>query len=237
MRRNLLAPDDHEVSLPSHKAFPAGVHRLENLDRDFAFFGAEPRLKESIGKSNSSMPDIEAFLQNSRVFFEAHQFTNSGPVCLALEAALAKYHQVKYVVACSSWFWALALAVKELAIPTKCEVVIPSLAHSRQADVVAWAGLVPRLCEVDEATLTMTEETVASAINDQTALILPVHSIVGCAPVGQIFNLAASLGIPVLVDAFESVYNTLDGRRVGGWGDAEVFNLHSSNLINGFEGG
>lgn len=49
--------------------------------------------------------------------------------------------------------------------------------------------------------------------------------------------MARRHGIPLLIDAVESVRETIGGRKVGGFGQAEVFSMHASKLLNGFEGG
>jgi dTDP-4-amino-4,6-dideoxygalactose transaminase len=38
-------------------------------------------------------------------------------------------------------------------------------------------------------------------------------------------------------DSVEAGYRAYNGRRIGGFGDAEVFSMHSTKLLNGFEGG
>lgn len=190
-------------------------------------------------RSASSLyrPDIEAFLAYSSVFYEQHHFTNSGPVSRLLEGRLAEFHNVRYCVSMASGFWALVLAMKALALPEKSEVVMPSLTYRRMADVAAWAGLVPRFCDSDPETLAISAATAAPCTGAETALLLAVHPIVNCCDVEGLEGLAADLGVPLLIDGVESCYETFRGRKVGSFGSAEVFSLHASKLINGFEGG
>ena len=44
-------------------------------------------------------------------------------------------------------------------------------------------------------------------------------------------------GIPILFDSVESVYESLEEGRIGGFGAAEAFSMHACKLINGFGGG
>ncbi len=64
-----------------------------------------------------------------------------------------------------------------------------------------------------------------------------MHPIINTCEAGKIEYLARQLEIPILFDSVESVYESVDGRKVGSFGDAECFSLHASKLINGFEGG
>ncbi len=134
-------------------------------------------------------------------------------------------------------FWALVLAIKCVAIKDRTQVVMPSLTYRRLADLVAWAGLTPHFCEVDPEGLCITAETVRACINGQTALILGVHPIVNCCDSDGLEALSAECGVPLLFDPVESVYETVNGRKVGSFGRAECFSLHASKLLNGFEGG
>ena len=77
----------------------------------------------------------------------------------------------------------------------------------------------------------------SSHIGANTALLLAVHPIVNCCDVKPIEALASQASLPLLFDSVESCYETVDGRKVGECGDAEVFSMHASKLINGFEGG
>jgi dTDP-4-amino-4,6-dideoxygalactose transaminase len=129
------------------------------------------------------------------------------------------------------------LAVKALALPGRREVILPSFAYRRMADIVAWCHLVPRFCEIDPDTLAMTADTVAACLSADTALVLGVQPIVNCLPADEIEALAHRNGVPLLIDSVESCFETYRGRKVGTFGDAEVFSLHASKLINGFEGG
>ncbi|MGH2863357.1 MAG: DegT/DnrJ/EryC1/StrS family aminotransferase [Solirubrobacteraceae bacterium] len=196
-----------------------------------------PLFDPPVSCSNLVRPDYERFLEHSRTFFDAHRYTNDGPVARELERQLGEFHNTARCVAFSSGFWALVLAIKALALPGREELVIPSLTYRRMADVVGWTGLVPRFCEVDRDTLAISAETAAAVMGPDTALVLAVHPIVNCCEAEALEALALAHDVPLLIDAVESCYETYGGRKVGSFGRAEAFSLHASKLINGFEGG
>lgn len=204
---------------------------------DLAVFGGLPLFDFPRSTSSLVPPKLEDFLDYSRIFYEAHQFTNNGPLVQMLEKRLAGFHETARCVSFCSGFWALVLAMKCLALPGRTEVIMPSLTYRRMADVVSWAGLVPRFCEVNEKTLAVDVEAVKSLLGEDTALILGVHPIVNCCDASGLERLSAQTGVPLLFDAVESVYETVDGRKVGSFGRAECFSMHASKLLNGFEGG
>jgi dTDP-4-amino-4,6-dideoxygalactose transaminase len=137
----------------------------------------------------------------------------------------------------STGFWALVLTIKALALAGKTEVLMPSLTYRRLDDAVLWAGLNPRFCDVEATSLAVSPESVERNITDQTALILAPHPIVNCCDAPSLEEIAYRNGLPIVFDSVESVYERIRGRKVGSFGNAEVFSLHASKLINGFEGG
>lgn len=154
-----------------------------------------------------------------------------------LEQRLASFHEAKEAVVFSCAFWGLVLTIRCLALPGKSEVAMPSLTYRRMADVVAWAGLIPVFCEVDPDSLAVTPETLRSVLTDETALLLAAQPIVNCVDATGIEELSREVGVPLIIDSVESTYETSKGRRIGTFGDAELFSLHASKLINGMEGG
>ena len=214
-------------------AAPALKARIDEL----AAFGGRPHFTTPVSTSNLVRPDIERFLGYSRIFHDAHRYTNDGLLVRSLEERFAAFHHTGHAVAMANGFWALVLTIRSLALPGRSQVVMPSLTYRRLADVVAWAGLVPRFCEVDPDTLAIGPREAEACLGDDTALILGVHPIVNCCDAAGLEALSARTGIPLMFDAVESVYETVGGRKVGSFGRAECFSLHASKLINGFEGG
>ncbi len=205
--------------------------------RDLAALGGTPMFDRPRSTSNLVRPDFELFLRYSRVFFDARRYTNTGPVSVLMEEKLADFHGVDHCVSFSSGFWGLVLAMRALALAGKREVVMPSFTYRRLADAAYWAGLVPYFCEVDALSLAATPATVGACVGAGTALLVITHPIVNCCDAVGLTAFAREIGVPVLFDSVESVYETVAGRRTGSFGNAEVYSLHASKLVNGFEGG
>ena len=201
---------------------------------DLALFGGPRAFPRPVSTSNLVRPDIDGFLDLLR-----DGLTPEGSTTLVgrLEHEFAAFHRVQHCIAVSSGFWGLVLAIRALAIPGRREVIMPSLTYRRLADVVAWTRLVPRFTEVDKSSLAMGPAQAAEHINEDTALIIGVHPIVNTCDAAGLESLSQRTGVPLLIDGVESTFESVGGKRVGGFGHAEVFSLHASKLINGFEGG
>lgn len=204
---------------------------------ELAIFGGASLFATPKSTSNLLQPDFKKFMGYSKLFFDQHQYTNNGPNVKLLEQRLAAFHQAEYCVTFCSGFWAIALAITALALKGKTEIVMPSLTYRRMADIAAWVNLKPHFCEVEPATLAMSAATVRPCINKNTALILGVHPIVNCCDVDGLVALAKEQNIPLLFDSVESVYESTSGGKKGKFGSAEIFSLHASKFLNGFEGG
>lgn len=215
-----------------------GIYMAKKISVDeLAIFGGTSLFATPKSTSNLQQPNFEKFMGYSRLFFDQHQYTNNGPNVKLLEQRLAAFHQTEFCITFCSGFWAIALAISALALKGKTEIVMPSLTYRRMTDIAAWVKLKPHFCEVEPATLAMSATTVRPCINENTALILGVHPIVNFCDIDGLVVLAKEKKIPLLFDSVESVYESTYGGKVGGFGNAEIFSLHASKFLNGFEGG
>lgn len=203
----------------------------------FMVFDDEPLFAEPKPTGNLYRPSIDKFLDYSRVFYQSKRYTDDGELCRLLELRLAEFHGVERTICVSSGFWGHVLAMAALALPSRREIIAPAFGYRRTDDMIAWAGFVPRFCDVDPETLGISVNTIKAALNDRTALILAPHPMVNCCDAQGIENFGREHGIPVVFDSVEAAYRNYNNRRIGGFGDAEVFSTHSTKLLNSFEGG
>ena len=203
----------------------------------FALFGGKPVFTETRSTSNLYRPNLNRFLQYTESIFEHRYLTNNGPLVQQLEKRLAELHGTHFCIAFCSGFMALQLAMHILALPGKTEIIMPSATYRRMADIAAWAGLTPCFTDVSRESMGMTGELTRPHITKRTALILGVHPIVNISAIEELEKLSTETGIPLLIDAVEAAYGTLHGKKIGSFGKAEVFSIHASKFINGFEGG
>ena len=205
--------------------------------KDLALLGGTMTFEPPRSIGSLADPDPAKVLKYSRIFYDQHRYTNSGPVGRLLEDRLATWHQTERCVTFSSAFWGISLAIRDLALPDRLEVVTPSLTYRRMGEIIASAGMTPRFCDVDPDTLAQTAATTRPCLNASTALILGAHPTINCCDCEGLENLSADTGVPLLFDSVESAFETSLGRRIGTFGRAEVFSIHATKLVNGFEGG
>jgi dTDP-4-amino-4,6-dideoxygalactose transaminase len=199
-------------------------------------FGGKPLFADVKPTGALYRPDIETYLAYSHSFVENTCYTD-GALCRLLELRLAEFHTVERSVSVNSGFWGHVLAISALALPGRREVVAPAFGYRRTDDMIAWAGYTPHFCDVDAETLGPSVDTIKAALNDRTALILAPHPMVNCCDAQGIEDLGRAHGIPVVFDSVEAAYRSCNDKRIGGFGDAEIFSMHATKLLNAFEGG
>lgn len=204
---------------------------------DMAFFGGQPVFDEIKSTSNLVRPSEDGFLNYCKTIFETRRISNNGDLVQQFEKRLCELHNVEHCIATSNGLWSLIMLLKAIKLKGKTEVIMPSLTYRRLADVAAWVKLTPHFCDVELKTMAISRETIEPCINDNTAAIVAVHSIVTPCDIDGISQLAKEKNIPLMFDSVEAVYATHKGKPIGGFGEAEVFSTHASKLINGFEGG
>ncbi|SEC60212.1 dTDP-4-amino-4,6-dideoxygalactose transaminase [Rhizobiales bacterium GAS191] len=202
----------------------------------FAVLGYKPVFEAAKPTGNLYRPEIETYLAYSRSLYENKCYVD-GDLCRLLETRLAEFHAVEHVVSVNSGFWGHVLTMSALALPGRQEIIAPAFGYRRTDDMIAWAGFIPHFCDVDPETLGPSADSIRAALTDETALILAPHPMVNCCEAQSIEDLGETIGIPVVFDSVEAAYRTCNGKRIGGFGEAEVFSMHATKLLNGFEGG
>ena len=141
----------------------------------------------------------------------------------------------------------------ELALRA-CDVsrgdVVFTVSHTAVATVSAIdrIGAVPVLVDTDPATFTMDPEALAVAIAEvkrspefagaRAKAVVPVHLYGHAAAMSEIVELAHRSGLRVVEDCAQAHGGSLDGRRLGTWGDIAAFSFYpTKNLAALGDGG
>lgn len=201
-----------------------------------AFFGGSKAFSVPRSTSNLIQPDLEKFWSYLEPDLLMGNLGSEAQIIQEFEQRLAQWHQSKYCISMVNGLWALVLAIDTLKLPGKTEIIMPSMTYRRMADIAAWLKMVPHFCDVEKETAAMSVSSAEACINSNTALLLVPHPIVHLVDVKGMLALGEKYGIPVLFDSVESVFAEYDGKPTGSWG-TEVFSMHASKFLNGFEGG
>ncbi|WP_436644456.1 DegT/DnrJ/EryC1/StrS family aminotransferase [Microbaculum sp. FT89] len=206
---------------------------------DLAVFGGE-RLYESPRPTGQLYaPDRAKFLARLEQILHRRRYSNGGPMQLELEARLADMHRVGHVVSFANASLALIALLRHCSRDGRPDILLPSFSYRGLPHLIQWAGKRPWFCDVDLSTHTLSAETVERGIGTSrgVAAILAVNHVNAPAHLSELERISRSLDIPLIYDSVYAICAEYGGRPFGGNGKAEVFSLHATKLINGFEGG
>jgi dTDP-4-amino-4,6-dideoxygalactose transaminase len=165
-----------------------------------------------------------------RLQFERCQFV-MGPEVEEFEAKFAVLCGVPHALGLNSGTDAIFLALKALDIGPGDEVITVPNSFVATAGAIAAAGAKPVFVDV-AADYNMDVTLIESAITPHTKALLPVHLTGNPADMKSIMEIAKKHGLFVIEDAAQAVTASIDGKRVGSFGEAGAFSLHPLKNLN-----
>ena len=132
---------------------------------------------------------------------------------------------------------ALQLALHAVGVKFGDEVIVPSFTYVASFQAISALGAVPISCDILESTLTLDPIDVEKKISPKTKVILPVHYAGGVGQILAIYSIAKKYNLRVIEDAAHAFGTTLDGKRVGSFGDIACFSFDGIKNITSGEGG
>lgn len=204
---------------------------------DFALFGGEPLFLAPLSIGQLHTPDFETFRAKLLEILRGRRLTNGGPFVKELERRLAELHQVEHCVALASAALGLLLLMQILGRNKPGRIAIPAFTYPGLPHFTQWAGHEPAFCDVDPATHMLSVDDLRRRITPDMRAVLVVTTSYGAASLEDYAALGAERNLPVFFDSVCGLGKGYGGRPLGGNGVAEVFSLHATKLLNGFEGG
>lgn len=202
---------------------------------DLAINGARPAFKEPLHVGRPNVGDRAVFDRLVARMFDQNWLTNDGPLVREFEDRVAENAGVRHCVAMNNGTIALEIAISALGMTG--EVIVPSYTFIATAHALHWQGITPVFADIDPLTHTLDPAAVRRMITPRTTGIVGVHLWGKPAPVAELAEIAEEFGLELLFDAAHAFGASIGGKRIGGFGRAEVFSFHATKFLNSFEGG
>ncbi|MBI3392100.1 MAG: DegT/DnrJ/EryC1/StrS aminotransferase family protein [Nitrospirae bacterium] len=161
----------------------------------------------------------------------------TGPRVKKFEEDLAAYVGAPHLLALSSATAGLHLCLAALNLDPGDEVITTPMTFAATLNTIVLAGGRPVLVDVDPATYNMDAERVAGACTARTRAVVPVHFAGLPADLDPLYELARKRGLRVIEDAAHAIGAEYKGRRIGSFGDTQVFSFHPNKNMTTGEGG
>lgn len=201
----------------------------------FALLGAAPAFEKPLPVGQLYFPAWERYEAAFRDIFERQYYTNQGPLTVELENRLQDFLCVRHVICVSNATIGLMMAAEAMQLRGK--VILPAFTFVASAQSLSWTGIEPVFCDVDPATGQIALEQIEALIDDDVTAIMGVNLWGGaCDPVG-LEALARKHGIQLYFDSAHAFGCAVGDRKIGNFGQLEVFSFHATKILSASEGG
>jgi dTDP-4-amino-4,6-dideoxygalactose transaminase len=160
-----------------------------------------------------------------------------GAKTLQFEQDFAKYHQVKYGVACTNGTAAIEIAMAALGVGFGDEVIVPDFTFVATASAVLSVGALSVMVDVDPETFNINPDLVEKAITPRTKAVICVH--IGGMPcdMDRLQEVARKHNLLLVEDCAHAHGSEWKGQKVGSMGECGTFSFQASKLMTAGEGG
>ncbi|MCA9950235.1 MAG: DegT/DnrJ/EryC1/StrS family aminotransferase [Anaerolineales bacterium] len=156
----------------------------------------------------------------------------------AFEAEFAAFTAAEHAVAVTNCTVALHLACLVLDLGPGDEVILPSLTFVATANAVRYTGATVVFADViSEQDFSISPQDIEAKISPRTKAIIVVHYAGYACDMPRILALAEKHDLAVIEDVAHAPGASLNGRRLGTWGEVGCFSFFSNKNMTTGEGG
>lgn len=161
----------------------------------------------------------------------------TGPKTKKFETMLAEYCHAPHALCVNSATAGLQLALLALGIGPGDEVITSAMTFVASLNVIELTGATTKLVDVERGTYNMDVAQLEAAITNKTKAIMPVHFAGLPVDLDKVYALAEKYNLRVIEDAAHSIGTAYKGKRIGSFGDIQVFSFHPNKNMTTGEGG
>lgn len=179
------------------------------------------------GKPNNA--NLPLFYTRLEDIFENNVLTNNGPYVKRLEQYALSRMPVNNCIAVANATLGLELVLDSLNLPKGSRVLVPGYTFVASASAIVRCGLEPVFFHYDQD---KPEETQWQNVPGISAMMIPQLFGGTCKIISGLETTCRENGWKLIFDSAHAL-----GSSNGNAGNAEVFSLHATKIVHGFEGG
>ncbi len=161
----------------------------------------------------------------------------TGPRVKQFEQDIARYVSAPHALALSSATAGLHLVLAALDLKPGDEVITVPMTFAATLNTIVLTGGKPVLIDVERDTYNMDIGRLERAVTKRTRAIMPVHFAGAPVDLDPLYEIAQRHGLRVIEDAAHAIGTVYKGRRIGAFGDTQVFSFHPNKNMTTGEGG
>lgn len=162
-----------------------------------------------------------------------------GAITKEFEDLISEYLGLnrRHVIATNTATSALHLALRIAKIGKGDEVITPSFNCVADQQSILNAGAEVVMCDIKEDNLGIDCEKVESLITKKTKAIVPLHYAGIPCDQKKVYAIAKKYNLRVIEDACHAFGTTINGRKIGSYGDMAFFSFDAVKTITCIDGG
>lgn len=231
-----------EQRLRSEKGKMGELRRaIQKLVREYVELRREPARVAQLELVRSSYDEDETLAAINVILDDR---MTMGSQVAAFESEWSAYLPTPFSVMVNSGSSANLMMLSALSFPgldghlsAGDEVVVPAVAWSTSLFPISQVGCLPVLVDVSVDTLNVDPHCVERAITPRTRAILAVHLLGNPCDMNALSDIARRHGLWLIEDCCEAHGASIDGQRVGTFGDLSAFSFFYSHHMTSIEGG
>lgn len=161
----------------------------------------------------------------------------TGPRVAQFTEKLQDYLGAPFVLPLASATAGLHLALLSMDLQPGDEVITTPLTFAASLNVIILSGAKPVLVDIDPKTFNIDLNKLEDAITTKTRVIMPVHFAGLPLDLDVLYQIAEKHDVRVLEDAAHAIGTEYKGKKVGSFGDTQVFSFHPNKNMTTGEGG
>ena len=154
-----------------------------------------------------------------------------------MEKEAAKFLGVKYGILANSGSSAGLLSLSALEIPRGSEVIIGAVTFPTIFNIILQCGLVPVVVDSKIGTYNLEPNEIEAAISEKTKAIICVHAVGNPVDMPKVMEIAKRYNLYVLEDNCDGWGGTINGKKVGSFGDISFTSFHAAHIVAMGQGG
>jgi dTDP-4-amino-4,6-dideoxygalactose transaminase len=161
----------------------------------------------------------------------------TGPRVKQFEDDLKAYCSAPHALALSSATAGLHLVLAALELKPGDEVITTPMTFAATLNTIVLTGGKPVLVDVEPGTCNMDVTKIEKAVTKRTRAIMPVHFAGLPVDLDPLYDVAKKHSLRVIEDAAHAIGTEYKGKRIGSFGDVQVFSFHPNKNMTTGEGG
>ncbi|HTP06198.1 MAG TPA: DegT/DnrJ/EryC1/StrS aminotransferase family protein [Nitrospirota bacterium] len=161
----------------------------------------------------------------------------TGPRVKKFEDDLKSYVSAPHALVLSSATAGLHLVLAALQLKPGDEVITTPMTFAATLNTIVLTGGKPVLVDVEPGTYNMDVTKIEKAVTNRTRAIMPVHFAGLPVDLDPVYDFAKKYNLRVIEDAAHAIGTEYKGKRIGSFGDIQVFSFHPNKNMTTGEGG